>query len=199
MPETNDNTGIESGANNAGNFEGSVSADAPSSGATIESNMSAENGGGYTGGGPQVGNLDLDSAKIGPEVRVMDSRIDDPSPAFMANVTGNEAKAVGMTVAFGALTAASILTKSPGAGPSLAATIMSAASAWEGFMHAAADAQQTMGKPGAFTADVVRSTTVGDPLVSVDPVTPVTPYWVAMGWSSFGQFMGFAPDVVSNG
>lgn len=187
----NDNSGIESAAN-AGNFEGSVSADAPGNASTIESNMSAENGGGFSNGGPQVGSLDLDSATIGAPIAIMDNRVDNPAPSFVANMTSADIRGIGSTIALGAASVAAILTVSPSAGPLLATTIFTGSGNLEGLARAAADAQLAMGRPGAFIADVMHNTTIGDPLVNTGQVD--TPYWSAWGWSSFDQYMGFAPD-----
>lgn len=169
MENDNNNGGIGS-ASDMGSIEGSVSADAPG-GASIEASMSANNGGGISDS-PQVGTLDLDPNTIGAPIAVMDSRIDDPAPTFIAAVTNADAKALGQTIMLGAAAAGAILTAGATAGPLTGVTILNAGTNLDAFAHAAADAQQSMGVPGAFVVDISHNTIVGDSGVSAAPLTP---------------------------
>lgn len=166
MSEQDNGNGIESAAN-AGNFEGSVSAEAPGSiGADlsgIEANMSVNNGGGVSdpSAGPQMGSLDLDPNVIGAPIAVMDSRVDDPAPTFIANVTGADAKALASAVILGGAAVAAVLSGGATAGPLLGIAILNAGTNLEAIAHATMDAQQFMGMPGASSSESQSAVTDG--------------------------------------
>lgn len=157
-----------------GSIEGSVEAFGGGVAAgfgDIEASMSSNNGGGISDA-PQVGTLDLDPNVIGQPIAVMDSRVSDPAPAFVANVTNADAKALGTSVMLGAAATAAVLTAGPTAGPLTGAAIISAGGALEALAHAAMDAQQAMGMPGAFVTDVTQTTVFAGGSVELVGQTP---------------------------
>lgn len=167
-----ENNGGIGSATDMGSIEGSVSADAPgalsSDRSNIESSMSTNNGGGLTDS-PQVGTLDLDPNVIGGPIAVMDNRIEQPAaPAFIdySSMTAKNLGSLAVTVgvAAGAVIARAML--SPAAVPALVTAAGGIMVNADVMAKAAADAQKSMGLPGAFVvSEPVSTTVVGDPVV----------------------------------
>lgn len=191
--QNNDGAGIEA-ATNAGSFEGSVSAEAPgnigSDLSGIEANMSVNNGGGVSdpSAGPQMGTLDLDPNVIGAPVAVMDSRVDDPAPTFIASVTGADAKALASAVILGGAAVAAVLSGGATAGPLLGMAILNAGTNLEAIAHATMDAQQSLGMPGAFASWEM----------SVEDFTAPTETAIVPLYDGWGGFIGMGPPPVQD-
>ena len=178
-------------ANDIGGFEGSVEAFAGGGiGAdlgNIEASMSASNGGGLSETAT-VGGLDLDPV-IGSPIAVMDSRIDDPAPSFIAHVTNAEAKVLGSSFMLAGAATAAVLTGGATAGFLTGAAIISFGTNLEALANATMDAQSFMGRPGAFVTSTQSYTATGD--------------WMAGGeWSadqSVAWYAQWTPDSGSGG